>query len=413
MLRPYIEYDEEMKLLSNLQTYEIDPTSTTPEGINYYAIDHHPKSNQTIVNAKMCSGCRCEGLDLRIAIYDWCDIDIPAETQKEPRKVARPYIHALNGHYYPEMTEGFAEKCLQEASWLLGYYDSEANEFIVWRTGVYLHPTYKPSAKTQPGILLMIDAWDEEQSQALEPLRQEALYEHRVTPSLATQVSDFIILPLDIFYYNLAGEYYYYRFINAKIQIPEDEKVEHGRNRYHTIIERYLEQFKDYTLAAHQYCDDIYYQKSWVVLQDGQLLRPSETIESREFRHSMVFSNFPEKYPEEYYRFEAETDRMVFWDYMPDGAIAFEVRFQQAGELLKTACYDTFRGKQTELTALQKTRVSLIIDRISELIMERRARSVRCSYCMDKLKNCETISADTLNKMILGDVAMRAHNRVL
>lgn len=98
---------------------------------------------------------------------------------------------------------------------------------------------------------------------------------------------------------------------------------------------------------------------------------------------------------------------------MPDGAIAFEVRFQQAGELLKTACYDTFRGKQTELTALQKTRVSLIIDRISELIMERRARSVRCSYCMDKLKNCETISADTLNKMILGDVAMRAHNRVL
>lgn len=97
MLRPYIEYDEEMKLLSNLQTYEIDPTSTTPEGINYYAIDHHPKSNQTIVNAKMCSGCRCEGLDLRIAIYDWCDIDIPAETQKEPRKVARPYIHALNG----------------------------------------------------------------------------------------------------------------------------------------------------------------------------------------------------------------------------------------------------------------------------------------------------------------------------
>lgn len=412
MLRPYVEYDEEMKLLPKLQTYELDSTSMLLEGINRCAIAFGSRSSMAAtVDTKWCSGCRCGGLGLSIAIKNWRYIEIPLEAQKGRRRAVKPVIHALNGHHFPEMTAVFGEKCLQEASWLLGHYDSEEQEFFVWETGVQLMPDWTPPAGVEPSILLMIDAWDEEQSQALEPLRQEALYEHRVTSGEVAQVSDFIILPLDSLYYKLAGEYYHFAGMNRRI--PEDDKVECGRQKCNDIIERYLEQFEHYTLAAHQYCDDIYYQKSWVVLQDGRLLRPSETIESREFRHTTVFSNFPEKYPEEYYRFEAETDRMVFWDYMPDGAIAFEVRFQQAGELLKTACYDTFRGKKTELTALQKTRVSLIIDRISELIMERRARSARCGYCMDKLKNCETISADALNKMILGNIVMRAHNRVL
>lgn len=411
MLRPYVEYDEEMKLLPRLQTYELKSSSMLLEGINRYAIDFRPRLKAATVDTKGCSGCRCWGLGLSIAIENWRYIDIPLEAQKERRGDVKPVIHALNGHYFPEMTAAFDEKCLQEASWLLGHYDSEEQEFFVWETGVQLMPDWTPPAGVEPSILLMIDAWDEEQSQALEPLRQEALYEHKVTPSQSTQVSDFIILSLDSLYYKLAGEYYHFAGMDRRI--PEDKKVECGRQKCNDIIERYLEQFKHYTLAAHQYCDDIYYQKSWVVLQDGRLLQPSETIESREFRHTTVFSNFPEKYSEEYYRFEAETDRMVFWDYMPDGAIAFEVRFQQAGELLKTVCYDTFRGKKTELTALQKTRVSLIMDQVSELIMERRARNVRCNYCMDKLKNRETISADTLNKMILGDIVMRAHNRVL